>query len=103
MFGYFHEPFRQLRKFPPGRLISARKGVFLIIGLFLAISLQAVGQFDSASVLGTLRDHSGAVLNNGTVVLTNRATGTQQTMLSNKNGNFEFGSVKPGDYMLSAE
>lgn len=62
-----------------------------------------MAQFDSASVLGTLRDSSGASLAKGTVSLTNLATKTQQTVTSNEQGNYEFDSVKPGDYTISAE
>jgi hypothetical protein len=67
------------------------------------LASQAFAQFDSASVLGTLRDPSGAALANATVVLTSLATGTQQTVTSNDQGNYEFASVKPDDYKLSAE
>jgi hypothetical protein len=103
MFMYPREAFRQLRLYAANASISLGRPILLILGLFLAIALQAVAQYDSASVLGTLHDHSGAALGKGSVVLTNKATGIQQTQLSNEEGNFEFGSVKPGDYTLSAE
>jgi len=87
----------------PNLPMPAAGHVSLVFGLFLAIALQAAAQYDSASVLGTLRDHSGAALTKGTVRLTSRSTGTEQTLLTNDQGNFKFGSVKPGDYTLSAE
>jgi hypothetical protein len=79
------------------------RSVLLVLGLFLFVASQAMAQFDSASVLGTLRDHSGGLLVSGAVTLTNLANGTQQKVISNGQGNFEFASVKPGDYKLSAE
>jgi len=103
MLRYLTEGFRRLRAPRSGSQQSLTRSVVLAFAVLFALSAQAFAQFDSASVLGTLRDHSGAVLANGSVVLTNRATSTQQTMLSNADGNFEFASVKPGSYTISAE
>ena len=86
-----------------GSFLSSIKSVFLALSFLMLISIHVRAQFDSASVLGTLRDKSGAVLADGTVVLTDFATGTQQHTVSNDQGNFEFSSVKPGQYKLTAE
>jgi hypothetical protein len=101
-------PFRQLLQRNRAQLSSSNhrslcRFIVLVLGAALLISSQAMAQFDSGSVLGTLRDRTGSVLPNGTVVLTRIATGTKQTLTSNDKGNFEFPSVKPGDYSLSAE
>lgn len=94
--------FGQCPQLPPGPRWLLVKRFSLVLGLFLLLSIHAIAQYDSASVLGTLRDHNGAALPKGSVVLTSKATGVQQTLLSNEQGNFEFGSVRPGDYTLSA-
>jgi hypothetical protein len=86
-----------------GHVRTAGRSLLLVFGVLLIVASQAMAQFDSASVLGTLRDRTGAALANGTVVLTNVANGTQMTLSSNDRGNYEFASVKPGDYRLSAE
>ena len=83
--------------------IAVGRAVILILGLSLIFASEARAQFDSASVLGTLRDSSGATLAKGKVVLIDLGTGTEQTARSNDQGNYEFDSVKPGDYKLSAE
>jgi len=95
--------FRRLARFMTRQSnCGARRVVFLFI-LGIALSPQVKAQFDTASVLGTLHDHSGAALPKSTVVLTNLETGTNQSLLTNGQGNFEFGSVKPGVYKLRAE
>jgi hypothetical protein len=93
---------------PTTRLAARRSRFFGRSSLLLAILVllaagQAMAQFDSASVLGTLRDRSGAFLPKSTVVLTNIATRTQQTAVTNGQGDYEFASVQPGDYNLTAE
>ncbi|WP_245781619.1 TonB-dependent receptor [Granulicella pectinivorans] len=60
-------------------------------------------QFDSGSVLGTVRDGDGNLEPKASVILINVATGSQRRVVSNGRGEYEFGSVKPGDYSLTAE
>ena len=76
--------------------------VFLI-SLLLLGSLSAYAQFDSATVLGTLRDQSGAALPSATVRLKNNETGITLTTQSDSNGDYQFPNVKIGSYRLSAE
>ena len=78
-------------------------GVFLPV--FLAIFLfprTLSAQFDTASVLGTIRDESGAVLAGATVTLTNQATGISATAQTDENGSYEFLTVKIGSYKIEA-
>ena len=96
------QDFGQCLQLPPSPRWLLVKRFSLVLGLFLLFCIHAIAQYDSASVLGTLRDHNGAALPKGTIVLTSKATGVQQTLLSNEQGNYEFGSVRPGDYTLSA-
>ena len=60
-------------------------------------------QFETASVLGYVRDASGATLPNATVTLTNQRTAVAQTAKSNGEGNYTFVSVPPGSYKVTAE
>ncbi|HEY4356983.1 MAG TPA: TonB-dependent receptor [Acidobacteriaceae bacterium] len=70
--------------------------------LLLAPAL-ATGQFETASVLGYVRDPSGAVLPNATVTLTNQQTKTSVTVKSDKQGSFQFTDVKIGEYRVTAK
>ncbi|MBO0800783.1 MAG: carboxypeptidase regulatory-like domain-containing protein, partial [Blastocatellia bacterium] len=80
--------------------------------IMFAISLLAFGangannayaQFETATVLGTVRDQNRAVLPVATVTLKNIATGITQTTLTDANGDFLFTSVKIGNYRVTAE
>jgi len=77
--------------------------IAFFVGIVALLAFHAAAQYETASVLGTVRDHKGAALQKSSVVLTNIATGTEQSLLSNDDGNYEFASVKPGDYALKAE
>jgi len=71
--------------------------------LLLALAAPALAQFETASVLGTVRDSSGAVLAGATVTLTNKATGISNTATSDQNGDYEFFTVRIGTYSITAE
>ncbi|WP_157178411.1 TonB-dependent receptor [Terriglobus roseus] len=60
-------------------------------------------QFDSGSVLGYVRDAAGASIPSATVTLTNVETGVTQQLTSDKEGKFEFSSIRIGDYRITAE
>ena len=65
--------------------------------------MPAYAQFDTASVVGTVRDSAGAATPDATVTLTNTETGVSQTRITNDNGVYEFATVRPGIYVVSAE
>ncbi len=64
------------------------------------ISIHA--QFDSASVIGYVRDTAGAAISNASVTLTNVETGTGFDTHSDSEGKFEFTSIKIGEYRVTA-
>jgi hypothetical protein len=59
-------------------------------------------QFDTATVLGSIRDNSGAVVSGADVTLQNVDTGIPKKFVSDANGNYEFLDVKVGTYRLEA-
>ena len=63
----------------------------------------AYAQFDSGSVVGTVHDATGAVVPAATVTLTNTATGISTTKTTDGSGNYEFFTVRPGIYVVTAE
>ena len=77
--------------------------VLLTAGLIAAHPPAAVAQFETASVLGYVRDASGAILPNATVTLTNQQTSVAQTVKSNGEGSYTFVSIAPGTYKITAE
>ena len=83
------------------RVYQHHPAYFVILLLLCAVP--AFAQFDTATVLGTLRDQNGAALPNATVKLKNNETGITQTAQSDSNGDYQFPNVKIGNYRVSAE
>src|SRR5687767_7435871 len=74
-----------------------------IILLAIATARTAHAQFETATVLGTVRDASNAVVPDATVTLSNTATGVSMTKATNAEGNFEFFTVSAGLYLMTVE
>jgi hypothetical protein len=62
----------------------------------------AYSQIYTASVTGTVRDSSGAVVPNANLALLNTATGVSKNTETNGAGVFIFTSIQPGNYTLEA-
>jgi Carboxypeptidase regulatory-like domain/TonB dependent receptor-like, beta-barrel/TonB-dependent Receptor Plug Domain len=76
----------------------------LLICLFMpAVVATALAQFDTAVVLGAVRDPNGAALPKATVTLKNIATGVTATAQTDDDGNYQFFNVKIGAYQVTAE
>ena len=75
----------------------------LCVAFLLLMASAAAAQFDSATVVGTVRDASGGVVAEATVTLTGVDTGISVTRTSGDNGSFEFPAVRPGRYVVTAE
>lgn len=71
--------------------------------LFFSFVLAWPALAQQAELSGFVRDPSGAVVANATVVLQNAATNVQRSTLSNEAGLFVLPSIPPGSYQLSVE
>ena len=80
------------------RLLGA--AVFLVAGLFLCAPAGA--QFETASVLGYVRDASGAPVAKAQVTLQNLATGVKIQRATDDQGHFEFVDVPSAQYRVTA-
>jgi hypothetical protein len=60
-------------------------------------------QFETATVVGTVRDASGSVVPGAKVTLLNTQTGVSLDRTSDANGNYEFFTVRIGTYVVTAE
>src|SRR5438067_13260813 len=80
-----------------------RLRLFLVVLVVLAFAAAAGAQFDTATVVGVVRDASGGVVPDAKVTLTNTATGVSVTRTTNSEGLYEFVTVRPGVYIVTAE
>ena len=76
---------------------------YLIALAALLCATPSFAQFETATVVGTVRDSSGAVVADARVTLTNRDTGVTAERMTDANGNYEFFTVRIGRYLVSAE
>jgi hypothetical protein len=60
-------------------------------------------QFETSSVLGTVKDRSDSVVAGAVVKLTNLETNISSSKETEENGTYEFVNVRPGRYKVSAE
>jgi carboxypeptidase family protein len=77
-------------------------GVLLLAGLIAMLSGVGRAQLSSASLNGTVRDTTGAVVVGATVKLTNVNTSVAATTTSNSAGTYGIVSITPGEYILEA-
>ncbi|MBV9507497.1 MAG: carboxypeptidase regulatory-like domain-containing protein [Acidobacteriia bacterium] len=73
------------------------------LSLTVLIAYQSFAQFDTADVVGTIRDGSGGAIAAATVTLQNTDTGIATTVKSAENGEYTFVNVRTGSYAVSAE
>src|SRR2546426_36907 len=83
---------------------ESMRGVFnaTVLLLSLILSSPAFSQSTNATVSGTIGDATGAVLPGVEVTATNDATGVVTVVLSNESGAYNFASLLPGVYKVSA-
>ncbi len=73
----------------------------LLLALLLLPAASAIAQFDSAEVLGTVKDPSGASIPGASVALTNPAKGITVTRVADRSGNYDFTNIQPGIYTVT--
>jgi hypothetical protein len=75
----------------------------LLLALTTLLPATAAAQFETAAVVGTAKDRSGAVVSQAKVTLTNVDTGVSATTETDVVGNFEFFNVRIGRYLVTTE
>ena len=82
------------------RLVQGVSPVFFLACLL--VSTAAHGQVSTASVNGTVRDSTGAVVPGANVLLRGVETGVERPTITNEVGNYLFLNILPGAYTLEA-
>src|SRR5215471_6863586 len=83
--------------------MKIRRHCLVLAALLASLPTALLAQFETASVLGTVKDGTGAVMVNGKVTLENTKTGVNSVTQTNEAGNFDFLAVQIGTYHLKAE
>ena len=73
------------------------------VAMFLLAVAPSFAQFDTAEVLGTVRDKTGAGVPKAALTLLNVDTGIQAKTTADDNGNYDFSNVKIGTYKVTVE
>src|SRR5687767_14029527 len=68
----------------------------------LVLSAQSFAQSTNATVSGTVQDSTGALIPGVTVTATNNNTGVITSVLTNEAGAYNFASLLPGGYKITA-
>src|SRR5258708_38514495 len=76
---------------------------YRMVWCFLLTASLLLAQIETAEVLGTVTDPSGAAVTGASVTLTNQDTGIQVRTMTDAGGNYNFFSVKPGRYTVTVE
>src|ERR1700729_1908881 len=79
---------------------SFLRAVCFLFFLFLSSNLQA--QYDNGSLVGTIKDASGAAVPGAVVTITNNATAVAAKATANGEGDYEVPSLRVGVYTISA-
>ena len=77
---------------------------FLLTAVLCALAAgPALAQFETAEVLGTVKDPTGSVVAKVSVTLHNQDTGIDTRTTTDTDGNFDFPNVKVGRYTVTGE
>ena len=76
--------------------------IFLVSLMLAALSSSAFAQ-STATLQGTVTDHSGAVVSGAKVTVRNQATGSERIVQTDSNGNYQAAALPPGVYQVEAQ
>src|SRR5271163_1814875 len=82
------------------RKTPALAAVFVVLFSFCAA---AIAQVTTGSILGTVRDASGAVVPGATVTITDTGKGTTSVKQTDDEGNYNVPFLIPGTYSIAVE
>jgi hypothetical protein len=83
---------------------NAVRGAFILLFAFvsLAFAPRAVAQYENGSLVGVIKDPSGAPVVGATVTITNTATAAATTIRTNGSGEYDAPSLRVGVYSITA-
>ena len=85
---------------PSSTCLHARSFTFSLLAITLLTSSLLVAQIDTGSIVGVVKDPTGAAVKGATVTLRNTATGVARTASTNEDGSYLFPALIPGMYSV---
>src|SRR4029453_3514398 len=83
----------------PRHWSTTRSGLLLVVcTLMLAVPRPSLAQVLYGSILGDIKDSSGAYIPGANVVVTNKNTGLTREAVTDQSGRFTFGDLPAGLY-----
>ena len=76
--------------------------IYLVV-IALLFGTLAYGQADTATIVGTVRDSSGAVIVGGTITVTETDTSTKTVARTDSTGNYVVTPLRIGNYTVAVE
>ena len=73
------------------------------LSLVICLAASALGQETAGEIQGTVKDQSGAVVPNVTVVIKGVSLGFNRTMQTDDRGSYRARQIPPGTYTVSTE
>ncbi len=86
-----------------GKFFSRFTCLCVLAVLVALLASPSAAQVDTGTILGTVRDASGAVVPNARVILTNKGLGVTQRAETDANGRYIFTPLKTGTYQVEIE
>src|SRR5262245_18511171 len=83
--------------------VRSMKQMLSLMMLGVLMATPAWAQFETGSVVGSLRDKTGGAIAGAKVTLTNAELGVSVEQKAGKDGGYEFFTVKPGRYVVTAD
>jgi hypothetical protein len=84
------------------KISSMFVGKWVLLTVCLFVCVQAHAQYENGSLVGTIRDSSGAPIPNASVTITNNATAITSHTKTNGVGDYDAPSVRVGVYTITA-
>ena len=85
-----------------GHVRTARH-LFTLVIIVCLLAITALAQVTSGTILGKVKDPSGAVVKGANVTVSNLATGVKRTAVTSSTGDFVVPSLLPGTYTVAVE
>jgi hypothetical protein len=85
------------------RVVKVYLSCLCVVSFCVFLITPVSAQSDVGTIVGFVRDHSGAVVPNATVTIQNEGTDQQQVAISDSQGRYTVPNLRPADYTMTAE